>query len=69
METEIAFGHSRMRNSHVILGNLIVSNIFMFQFKQFNCSFNIGIEIGGGRGGPLQLISLEPFPAFVDYYS
>ena len=33
METEIAFGHSRMRNSHVILGNLIVSNIFMFQLN------------------------------------
>ena len=61
METEIAFGYTRMRNSHVILGNLIVFNIFMFQFKQFNCSFNIGIEIGGGREwpAPLQLISLE----------
>ena len=66
METEIAFGYTRMRNSHVILGNLIVINIFM---SQFNCSFNIGIETGGGRGGPLQLISLELFPAFVDYYS
>ena len=66
METEIAFGYTRMRNSHVILGNLIVFNIFM---SQFNCSFNIGIETGGGRGGPLQLISLELFPAFVDYYS
>ena len=69
METEIAFGYTRIRNSNVILGNLIVFNIFMSQFKQFNCSFNIGIETGGGRGGPLQLISLELFPAFVDYYS